>query len=103
MSKCKGTYWRYWDNVFVDNQGNLQRKQSIKMLKRMSCNHDCQPSSTPCEQDYLEELFVEHVDITDRLPELPKNIRNGDTLKLNIHCYLDEFELWFEKAVSDDF
>ena len=98
MSLCKGTYWRYTVTSYVDKNGNLGRKESLRLLKRKSCNDSCQPSSSPCQQSFIHECLSEDVSMMGDLPNLPKDVQNGDTLRLVYSWFVDDWAIWFEKV-----
>ncbi len=102
MSECEGTYWRYTISSFVDKDGNLGRRELVRLLKRKSCNRSCQPSCHACQQDFIKEILSEDISMMGDLPSLPKGVKNGDTLRLVYSYFIDEYELWFEKVGDEN-
>lgn len=74
---CKGLYFRYSASEFVSKRGSLEKRESYRLLKRMSCNGDCSADGKRC----IVEFFYDDLDmvgLSDAQVKYPEDPKDGD-------------------------
>jgi len=87
MSECKGLFYKFYRNVFINKKGHLITTEKLIPLKRISCK-GCQV----CEN--LIENLKEDLSLMDRLPTLERP-QVGKIYQLIIDWVFDECYLKF--------
>ncbi len=107
---CKGWVFRYTENCYIGNNGELVVRKSARPLKRKSCDGSCSPfgSRTVCDTEWMPDWLHEDVN-NGSLPHFPEGVRSGDLIILKYlssvgsYEYPDELdiELYFEILKED--
>ena len=100
--KCKGLYFRYTDNCFMNSHGVLTYTSRLTPLKKMSCD-GC------AECGYINEHINEELAIYGREYPFPMKLIHGKIYTPHIEItstdfetgYADEWEVVYKEAPDD--